>query len=37
MSTTQINQNLIQLVVGHGGPVRDPVPAMDKAVSAAGG
>jgi glyoxylase-like metal-dependent hydrolase (beta-lactamase superfamily II) len=25
------------LVVGHGGPVRDPGPAMDKAVSAAGG
>jgi glyoxylase-like metal-dependent hydrolase (beta-lactamase superfamily II) len=25
------------LVVGHGGPVRDPIPAMDKAISAAGG
>ena len=25
------------LVVGHGGPVRNPGPAMDKAVSAAGG
>jgi glyoxylase-like metal-dependent hydrolase (beta-lactamase superfamily II) len=25
------------LVVGHGGPVRDPGPAMDKAISAAGG
>ena len=25
------------LVVGHGGPVRDPGPAMDNAVSAAGG
>jgi glyoxylase-like metal-dependent hydrolase (beta-lactamase superfamily II) len=25
------------LVVGHGGPVRDPGPAMDKAVSAGGG
>ena len=25
------------LVVGHGGPVRTPGPAMDKAVSAAGG
>jgi glyoxylase-like metal-dependent hydrolase (beta-lactamase superfamily II) len=25
------------LVVGHGGPVRNPGPAIDKAVSAAGG
>ena len=25
------------LVVGHGGPVRDPGPAMDKAISGAGG
>jgi glyoxylase-like metal-dependent hydrolase (beta-lactamase superfamily II) len=25
------------LVVGHGGPVRNPSPAMDKAISAAGG
>ena len=25
------------LVVGHGGPVRNPGPAMDKAISAAGG
>ncbi len=25
------------LVVGHGGPVRNPAPAMDKAISAAGG
>jgi glyoxylase-like metal-dependent hydrolase (beta-lactamase superfamily II) len=25
------------LVVGHGGPVRDPIPAMDKAISASGG
>ncbi len=27
----------VLLVVGHGGPVRNPGPAMDKAVSAAGG